>query len=246
MAFDDYYGYGRFPRYIPVAERRAKALKQARKLEKRGRVLEPVGLTGQRIASSFWGKAWCKNLESYMDYRNRLPRGRTYLRTGAVVDLRIGAGQIDALVAGSSLYEVSVRIDKLLRKRWGALIKRCAGHIDSVVELIQGKLSETVLQALVDPGAGLFPAPKEIELSCSCPDAASMCKHVAAVLYGVGARLDQKPELFFTLRSLELEELVAKSAVRRAPRAKDAIEADSLEGIFGIELDRSRPRRRGR
>ena len=238
--------YGEFPRYVSVAERREKALKQARKLEKRGRVLEPVSLGGQRIASSFWGKAWCKNLESYMDFSNRLPRGRTYVRSGAVVDLRIGAGQIDALVAGSSLYEVSVRIEKLLRKRWGALIKKCAGHIDSVVGLLQGKLSETVLEALVDPRAGLFPAPKEIDFTCSCPDAASMCKHIAAVLYGVGARLDQKPELFFTLRSVEMEELVTKSAVRRAPRAKDAIRADSLEGIFGIELDRATPRRRGR
>ena len=238
------YDYGEFPRYVSVAERRAKALKQARKLEKRGRVLEPVNLAGQRIARSFWGKAWCKNLESYMDFSNRLPRGRTYVRTGAVVDLRIGAGQVDALVAGSSLYEVSVRIEKLVRKRWGTLIKKCAGHIDSVVGLLQGELSETVLQALVDPRAGLFPAPKEIEFTCSCADAASMCKHIAAVLYGVGARVDQKPELFFMLRSVDLEELVTKSAVRRAPPAKDPIEADSLEGIFGIELDRTRPRRR--
>jgi uncharacterized Zn finger protein len=162
-----------------------------------------------------------------------------------VVDLRIGAGQVDALVAGSSLYEVSVRIDKVARKRWGALIKKCAGHIASVVGLLQGKLSDTVLQALVDPAAGLFPAPKEIEFTCSCPDSASMCKHIAAVLYGVGARLDHKPELFFTLRNVALEELVAKSAVRRAPRAKEALDAESLEGIFGIELDR-RPRRRAR
>jgi len=180
-----------------------------------------------------------------MDFSNRLPRGRTYVRTGAVVHLRIGAGQIDALVAGTSLYEVSVRIDKLARKRWGAVIERCGGHIDSVVGLLQGKLSEMVLEALVDRGAGLFPAPKEIEFSCSCPDAASMCKHIAAVLYGVGARLDQKPELFFTLRSVAMEELVAKSAVRRAPRTKEALDVESLEGIFGIELDR-RPCRRGR
>ena len=161
------------------------------------------------------------------------------------MDLRIGAGQIDALVAGSSPYEVSVRIDKLVRKRWGALIRKCAGHIDSVVGLLQGKLSETVLQTLVDPRAGLFPAPKEIDFTCSCPDAASMCKHIAAVLYGVGARLDLRPELFFTLRSLAMEELVTKSAVRRATRTKDILDTKSLEGIFGIELD-DRPRRRGR
>jgi len=245
MADYDFDGYGGFPRYVSVGERRAKALLQARKLEKRGRVLEPVRLEGQRIASSFWGKQWCKNLESYMDFSNRLPRGRTYVRSGAVVDLRLGAGQIDALVAGSSLYEVSVQIDKLARKRWGAVIKRCAGRIDSVVGLLQGRLSETVLEALVDRRAGLFPAPEEIDFTCSCPDVALLCKHVAAVLYGVGARLDKKPELFFTLRRVALEELVARSALRRAPRAKEALDTGSLEGIFGIELDR-RPRRSGR
>jgi uncharacterized Zn finger protein len=245
MADYDFGGYGGFPRYVSVGERRAKALLQARKLEKRGRVLEPVRLEGQRIASSFWGKEWCKNLESYMDFSNRLPRGRTYVRSGAVVDLRLGAGQIDGLVAGSSLYEVAVRIDKLARKRWGAVIKRCAGRIDSVVGLLQGKLSETVLEALVDRRAGLFPTPKEIDFTCSCPDFALLCKHIAAVLYAVGARLDKKPELFFTLRSVALEELVARSALRGAPRAKEALDTGSLEGIFGIELDR-RPRRSGR
>jgi len=245
MADYDFDGYGGFSRYVSVGERRAKALLQAKKLEKRGRVLEPVRLEGQRIASSFWGKEWCKNLESYMDFGNRLPRGRTYVRSGAVVDLRLGAGQIDALVAGSSLYEVSVRIDKLAGKRWGAVIKRCAGRIDSVVGLLRGRLSETVLEALVDRREGLFPAPKEIHFTCSCPDFALLCKHIAAVLYGVGARLDKKPELFFTLRSVVLEELVAKSALRRAAPAKEALDTGSLEGIFGIELDR-RPRRRGR
>src|SRR6266404_6244242 len=221
MADYDFDGYGGFPRYVSVAERRAKALKQARKLEKRGRKLEPVILTVQRIASSFWGKEWGKNLESYMDFSNRLPRGRTYLRSGAVVDLRIG---------------------KLARRRWGAVIKRCAGRIESVVGLLQGRLSEAVLEALVDRRAGLFPAPKEIDFTCSCPDSASLCKHIAAVLYGVGARLDKKPELFFTLRSVALEELVTKSALRRSAPAKEALDGGSLEGIFGIELDRG-PRR---
>ncbi len=230
MAYYDFGGYGGFPRYVPVGERRAKALLQAKKLEKRGRVLEPVTLAGKRIASSFWGKEWCQNLEAYMDFTNRLPRGRTYLRARAVLDLRIGPGQIDALVAGSSLYEVSVRIDKLARKRWGALIKRCAGRIDSVVELLRGRLSETV--------------PREIDYTCSCPDYASLCKHIAAVLYGVGARLDEKPELFFTLRSVALEELVAKSALHRAGPAEDALDSRALEGIFGIELDAVARRRR--
>jgi uncharacterized Zn finger protein len=243
MAYYD--SYGDFPRYVPVAERRAKAILQAKKLEKRGRVLEPVRLEGMRIAGSFWGKEWCRNLESYMDFSNRLPRGRTYLRSGAVLDLRVGPGQIDALVAGGSLYEVSVRIDKLVRKRWAALIMRCSGRIDSVVELLRGRLPQTVLEALVDRRAGLFPAPREIDFTCSCPDYASLCKHIAAVLYGVGVRLETKPEVFFTLRSVAVEDLVTKSALRRAGPAKDALGRRALEGIFGIELDAG-PRRRRR
>src|SRR2546430_1977830 len=167
MADYHFSGYGGFPRYVPVAERRRKALLQARKLEKRGRVLEPVILPGQRIASSFWGKEWCNNLESYMDFKSRLPRGRTYVRSGAVVDLRLGEGQIDALVAGSSLYEVSVRIDKLAPRRWGAVIKRCAGQIDSVVGLLQGKLSETVLETLVDRRAGVLLGTQKNQLARS-------------------------------------------------------------------------------
>jgi uncharacterized Zn finger protein len=228
-----------FPPYVPVAERRAKALLQAKKLEKRGRKLDPVRVAGTRIASSFWGKAWCTNLESYSDLSNRLPRGRTYLRTGAVIDLKIAAGRVNALVAGTSLYEVSVRMRRLPMKRWKGVISSCTGHVDSAIELLSGRVPETVLRALVDRKAGLFPAPAEIEFDCSCPDFAGMCKHIAAVLYGVGARLDRSPELFFTLRKLDLNDLVAGSVPTAAPSDLDGA---SLEGIFGIELDREERR----
>lgn len=224
-----------FPAYVPVAERRAKALLQAKKLEKKGRKLDPVRVAGTRIAASFWGKAWCANLESYSDFSNRLPRGRAYLRAGAVLDLRIAEGSVKALVAGSSLYEVSVRIRRLPRKRWEGLVSSCTGHVDSAIELLSGRVPEGVLRALVDRKAGLFPAPREIEFDCSCPDFAGMCKHIAAVLYGVGARLDRSPELFFTLRKQDLNDLVASSVPVAAPSDLDPA---SLEGIFGIELDR--------
>lgn len=226
---------GAYPPYVSVAERRAKALLQAKKLEKKGRKLDPVRVAGTRIAASFWGKAWCTNLESYSDLANRLPRGRTYLRSGAVLDLKIAAGSVNALVAGSSLYEVSVRIRRLPRKRWKGVISSCAGKVDSAIELLSGRVPEPVLRALVDRKGGLFPAPAEIEFDCSCPDFAGMCKHIAAVLYGVGARLDRSPELFFTLRKLDLNDLVAGSVPVAAPSDLDGA---SLEGIFGIELDR--------
>lgn len=234
---------GGFPAYVPVAERRAKALLQAKRLEKKGRKLDPIRVAGTRIAASFWGKAWCKNLESYSDFASRLPRGRTYLRAGAVLDLGIAAGSVDALVAGSSLYEVSVRIRRLARKRWKGVISSCAGQVDSAIELLSGRVPEAVLRAMVDPKAGLFPGPGEIEFDCSCPDFAGMCKHIAAVLYGVGARLDRSPELFFTLRKLDVNDLVASSVPVAAPSDLDAA---SLEGIFGIELDREQPAPRKR
>ena len=228
--------YGGFPEYVPVAERRAKVLLQARRLEKRGRKLDPVKLDGRRIANSFWGKAWCANIESYSDFSNRLPRGRTYLRSGAVVDLLLAEGRMEALVAGSSLYQCKIEIKALARKRWTKLVQLCSGQIDSTVALLQGQVPEDLLEAIVDRDEGLFPAPREMELFCSCPDSAQLCKHLAAVLYGAGARLDRSPELFFTLRSVEMAELVVRARPR--PR-RGGPAAGELESLFGIEIDRA-------
>jgi uncharacterized Zn finger protein len=234
--------YGRFPEYVPVAVRRAKALARAGKLEKKGRKLDPVKLDGKSIARSFWGKAWCKNIESYSDYSNRLPRGRTYLRSGAVVHLLLADGCIEALVAGSSLYQCKIDLKPLARKRWKKLIEQCGGQIDSTVELLQGRVPEQLLESIVDRAAGLFPSPSEMEMSCSCPDSAQLCKHLAAVLYGVGARLDRSPEHFFTLRSVKLSELVAKAQPKVQSQGP---EANALESIFGIEIDRAPKSRKG-
>ena len=254
MARSWYGGYdGGFPAYVSVADRRARATREAKQLTKKGRKLEPVSLDGDKIAVSFWGKAWCKNLESYSDYANRLPRGRSYLRNGLVIDLRIAEGRIDALVRGSNLYEVTVEIDKLSPRHASALASRCKGRIDSVVSLLRGELPKELLTAMIDPVGGLFPAPKQMRIRCSCPDSAALCKHLAAVLYGIGARFDKQPETFFTLRSVKLEALVATRAAAvaapapaqrkaRAGAAKPKGRA-ALEQIFGIELDPAPPPR---
>ena len=252
FSYDDF--DGGFPAYVSVGERRARSRLAATKLEKKGRKLDPVRLEGSKIAASFWGKAWCKNLEGYSDFANRLPRGRSYLRNGAVLDLRIAEGRIDALVAGSSVYKVTLEIDKLSRPRFVSLVSRCKGRIDSVVELLRGELPEALITAMVDPIGGLFPEPKQMRFRCSCPDSAALCKHIAAVMYGVGARFDKQPETFFTLRSVKLEELVAKSAAavatpkrRKAGGPSPRKGRAGLEQIFGIELDRApRTARRSR
>jgi uncharacterized Zn finger protein len=227
--------------YVTVAERRRKAALHAQKLAKKGQAVTPVIVEGRTIAKTFWGKSWCENLERYSDYESRLPRGRTYVRNGSVVDLKIVRGEIKALVSGSEIYAVQIAIEPASPSIWKALCKDCAGSIDSLVELLQGRLSKGVMERVCLPGKGLFPSPKEIKLSCSCPDWADMCKHVAAVLYGVGARLDASPELLFTLRGVNSPELVAKAGeglpvAKKPASSKRVMTGGDLGAIFGVEM----------
>ena len=227
--------------YIPVAERRRQAEREAAKIRKKGGSLAPVVLTGNAIARTFWGKAWCDNLERYSDYSNRLPRGRAYVRNGSVIDLKIEAGEVKALVSGTSVYKVNAKIAALAPARWKALCSDCAGAIDSLVELLQARFSQGVMERMCRQQTGLFPSPKEISFTCSCPDWASMCKHVAAVFYGIGARLDQKPELLFELRKVDHTALIATAGADltlggKGPAAGRVLADPGLAEIFGIEF----------
>ncbi len=235
-----YYDYGWRP-YVPVATRRRRAAQKIATLQRSGRAISPVDIDGRTIARTFWGESWCRNLEAYSDYANRLPRGRTYVRNGSVIDLQIEHGRVRALVSGSSLYDVEIEIRPLARKRWAAIKSQCAGKIDSMVELLQGSISRGVMAVVTRKGTGLFPAPQDISLRCSCPDWATMCKHVAAALYGIGARLDHAPEMLFTLRGVEPTELIA-AAVTHVPTTRKSgrrrlLKTDDMSSVFGIELD---------
>ena len=238
------YEFWRWRPYVPAHERRANARRAIAVLEKKEkRKACPVEIEGRTIAQTFWGKAWCDNLERYSDFENRLPRGRTYVRNGSVIDLQIAPRKVTALVSGSEIYKVSVDFDPLKKAAWRRIQEQCAGKIDSMVELLQGRVSDAVMEILTAPDTGLFPAPKEIHLDCSCPDWAELCKHVAAVLYGVGARLDDCPELLFVLRDVDPTELVSKVTAQAArvasPAEGETLEAKEMEQIFGIEIDPS-------
>lgn len=238
--------WGFWKPYVPVAKRRAQAARTLTRAMKSGQDLQPVAIQGRAIARTFWGKAWCDNLEAYSDYENRLPRGRTYVRNGAVLDLRIEPGKVRAQVAGSSLYQIEIGIAAVPAAHWQSLVRECTGSIASLVELLQGRFSEAVMQRICEPGSGLFPAPRDIGLACSCPDWASMCKHVAAVLYGVGARLDKSPDLLFTLRQVDASELVTQAVQAPIKAAKASATArllddQELADVFGIELAASEP-----
>ena len=242
MSYDD---YGWKP-YVSVAERRAKAEKAAAKAKKGGAILMPVAPFRGAIAKTFWGKAWCDNLTNYSDYASRLPRGGSYVRNGSVIDLQITPGEVRAQVMGSSLYKVSVSVTAVPDKQWKTICDDCSGSIDSLVELLQGKLSKSVMERICKPGTGLFPSPKEISFKCSCPDWAAMCKHIAAVLYGVGARLDAQPEVIFSLRRVDAKDLISQAGAGLTTAKKrtspgrlldDALLAD----VFGIEMAEALP-----
>ncbi len=236
--YDDDYG---FSPYVPVAERRRKAIKEMNKLRKKGHPVSPVVIDGVKIARTFWGRAWCDNLERYSDFSNRLPRGRTYVRNGSVVDLQVQPGRVMARVSGSELYEVAVSIAPVSANLWAGLCNDCGGAVDSLVELLQGRLSTGVMERLCRQDTGLFPSPAQIKMSCSCPDSATMCKHVAAVLYGIGARLDEQPELLFRLRQVDESALIASvgsglSLAREVPVPGRVLEESDLSALFGVDM----------
>jgi uncharacterized Zn finger protein len=239
--------YFRSKPYIPVAARRQKTERTLAKLQKKGKVFSPVLASQGAIAKSFWGKAWCQNLERYSDYSNRLPRGRTYLRNGSVIDLKIGPGEVSAHVMGSRLYRVTVRIEQVVGAHWQAIARDCSRSIDTLVELLQGQLSTSVMERITRPGTGLFPSPKEISFNCSCPDSAAMCKHVAATLYGIGARLDAEPEVLFALRKVDAKELISRAGesgapVQKLPAAGRILDPSKLADVFGIDLGSTDPK----
>jgi uncharacterized Zn finger protein len=232
--------YGWRP-YVSAAQRRRQAASEMAKLKKKGHPVSPVVVEGRTIVKTFWGKAWCENLERYSDFENRLPRGRTYVRNGSVIDLQIAPGEIKAMVSGSQIYKVKVNVAPVAKERWQSICKDCAGAIDSLIELLQGRFSKGVMERVCRQKTGLFPSPDEIQLSCSCPDWADMCKHVAAVLYGIGARLDQQPDLIFRLHSVDEKELIAGAGTalpqaKKVPAASKVLDGEDLSVLFGLDI----------
>jgi uncharacterized Zn finger protein len=239
----------RFAPYVSVAEKAAKAAKKLKQLMKKNPGMRPVVLQGTTIARSWWGKSWCLNLERYADFSNRIGRGRSYVRHGAVLDLQIRPGRIDALVQGSrsAPYKVRIHIDKLAEPTWHAIRDACEGRIDSLQMLLSGRFPEDLAGVFMTQDKGLFPSPREIHFECSCPDWAGMCKHVAAVLYGVGARLDQDPAMLFVLRAAAVDDLISRAVEETTRKLLEQAEAESdngrviadadLSALFGIDLE---------
>ncbi|MFM7056703.1 MAG: SWIM zinc finger family protein [Planctomycetota bacterium] len=208
----------------------------------KGRSPQPVTVSGYTIASTFWGKAWCDHLETWKDYDNRLPRGKTYLRNGSVVDLFVSKLRVEAIVAGSEPYRITITFTPLPDARWKKLRSECTASINSLLDLLAGKFSKGIMELLTSTRTGLFPAAGDLKMSCDCPDSSRCCKHLAAVFYAIGAKLDHHPELLFVLRGVDHQELVAHatSAENLDRELKSAgtseLQTDDLAQLFGIEL----------
>jgi uncharacterized Zn finger protein len=241
-----YYSWG-FPQYVSVGEKRAKVQKKLEQLKKKNPSITPLILQGAKLAHTWWGIAWNKNLEKYADYSNRISRGRSYIRNGFVLDFKISPGEVTSLVqgTGSRPYEVVIKIKPLNKEAWNEIKKQCEGKIESLQELIEGRFPRELIEIFTAKGKGLFPLPKEIKFSCSCPDWASMCKHVAATLYGVGVKLDDDPKLFFLLRKAEMDDLItealrdkSKKMLKKAEKKTSRV-IDDLDAVkmFGIDID---------
>ena len=239
-----YWGY---PRYVSVAEKRAKAAKKLKQLKKKNPAIRPLIIEGSTIARTWWGKSWNHNLERYADYSNRIGRGRSYVRHGAVLDLQISSGLVESLVQGtrSKPYTVIINIKGINKKIWQNMKAACAGKLDSLPELLAGKFPKALGEIFTTRGQGLFPTPEEIEFNCSCPDWAYMCKHVAATLYGIGTRLDDSPSLFFKLRKVNIDDLIQQTIkdqsyklLKKAEKTSARMIAESdLSGMFGIDME---------
>jgi uncharacterized Zn finger protein len=234
------FGYG----YVSAAERQAKARRQLEKLRKKNPDITPVVVSGRKIAKTWWGMAWINNLKSYADYSNRIARGSAYVTSGMVLDLKIAPGHITAVVAGSGSkpYDVEVTIQDLPASSWKAITAACGNSIASIDELAAGAFPKELESLFTQKGKGLFPSPKEIGFCCSCPDWAYMCKHVAAAMYAAGARLDEDPLLFFTLRNIDFNELLRKSVTKKMEsmlknadrKTKRVLENADINGLFGL------------
>lgn len=228
---------------ITVEELKKKAEESTQKAAKKGKVFHPVIVTEKKLTGSWWGQAWCHNIESYADYESRLDRGKRYVKSGAVIDLQIEKGRIQARVQGNrrAPYKVDIRISRLDEEHCQSIIKQCGRKIENLEELINGNFPDDLKDLFLGEN-GLFPTPKEITYQCSCPDWALMCKHVAAVLYGVGVRFDENPFLFFELRGIDVNRFIDVTLQDRVETMLEHVDVvservlsdDSMETLFGI------------
>lgn len=236
------YGYYSFQKPPTIDELKEKARKATKK------EYHPVVLSSRTISSSWWGKAWCSNIDLYADQYNRLDRGKKYVRADCVVDLEINGGTVEAKVVGSrkTPYDVKVTIDPIKAENYERITSIAEGKLKSMEALESGEFPKEYQELFTMKESGLFPKLGEIHFYCSCPDSSRICKHIAAVLYAIGSRLDDDPFLFFSLRGIDVKEFAGRIIKKEAARIWQGVESkldkerviseDEARHLFGYEI----------
>ncbi len=187
-----------------------------------------------QFGKSWWAGRWSAALERLVDSK-RLARGRTYARKGQVLDIKIAGGRVSAPVQGSRPrpYQVTIEITPLSDEVWERVADALAEQALYAAQLLAGEMPQDIEEAFTAAGASLFPdKQKELKTSCSCPDWANPCKHVAAVYYLLGEQFDEDPFLLFELRGRTREQVMAALRARRAgdtAAEEGAAEEEALE-----------------
>ncbi|HUZ78195.1 MAG TPA: SWIM zinc finger family protein [Chloroflexota bacterium] len=169
------------------------------------------------FGSEWWTRRWIAALEA-LGWENRLERGRTYARTGRVLSLNIEPGLAEARVRGSRPvpYRVVIRLDAFSRGAWLRVMDLIAQKARYAGQLLAGEMPEDVDELFEEAGHSLFPThSSELRATCSCPDDANPCKHIAAVHYVLGARFDADPFVLFQLRGMPRATLLEELRARR-------------------------------
>ncbi len=226
-------------RYVRVQKRRTYARDIAAQLERQGEILTPAVAHGKNIANQFWGRAWCHAIDEWQDCAYRLPGGRSLLKNGGVIDLKISRNSVIARVAADQVYDVQLHYRDADPYSVAELRSQCAGKLTGLLDFIQGKLSEEVMQYICNPVYGLFPEYGDFKISCTCLDDAVLCRHAAAALYAVATRLDDEPELFFTLRGIDAKDFFEAEDIltQTGSNSAEGLSADELSKTFGIDIE---------
>ncbi len=216
---------------LKAADLQKLAQQRLAELQAGGEELTPVVNTTRKLAGNFWGSAWMKHLAHCESGGMCLAPGRTLLRHGCVLDVRIAPCSIRALISAEELYEVNLQLAPLDSEQQEQLAASCGRHIDSLLSLLEGKVDAAVLRHLCHPETGLLPTPADWRMHCTCPDWAEPCPHAAAAIYAAGCLIDATPALLFTLRGIEPHTLLS------APQESIELDTGKLSSIFGIDLD---------
>ena len=209
-----------------------------------------VKIDGKVISSSWWGQMWCRNIENYSNIRNRLERGRTYIRQNTVKSLSISNNCAESQVQGHSKepYRVIINIKTIEKSKYDNILNKCENSVDNLESLMTGSFPKEYQQFFTDEEYGLFPKSNEIDYNCTCLDYEKnmhMCKHIAATMYAIGNKLDNDPLIFFKLRGIDISEFSNKILKKETEfvwnningESNRKINSNDISFLFGVDCD---------